>query len=421
MDSTVPSEAAGQRVWTVSQLTARIKQTLETTFGDVCVMGELSELTRAASGHVYLTLKDEGAVLRCIVWRHVAARVRFELQEGLEVVARGRLDVYPPRGTYQLIISELQPRGLGALQLAFRQLLERLQKEGLFAPEHKVPLPAFPRRIGIITSPTGAAIRDMVRVITRRWPLAEVYLLPRRVQGDGAAEEIAGGIYLLNARRPDLDVIIVGRGGGSLEDLWAFNEEIVARAIFASEIPIISAVGHEIDFCVSDFVADLRAATPTEAAEKVVPDRREVERHIAHLRGRLARSLQGIVAYARQQLAALGRSPVLRRPESVLQERAQMVDELFGRMQVAVRHGLQMVRERFLAVAAKLEALSPLRVLERGYTVTMGPDGAVLRSPEGLVRGDVIVTKMLRGEVRSSVLDARATDAPTGAEVIGDA
>ena len=419
MDAVSPIEAAEQKVWTVSQLTAHIKQTLEASFSDVCVMGEVSEFTRAASGHLYLTLKDEGAVLRCIVWRLVALRMKFELEEGLEVVVRGRVDVYAPRGSYQLIISDVQPRGLGALQLAFRQLLERLQKEGLFAPEHKKPLPPYPRRIGIVTSPTGAAIRDMIRVITRRWPLAHIYLLPRRVQGEGAAEEIAGGIYLLNARRPDLDVIIVGRGGGSLEDLWAFNEEIVARAIFASQIPIISAVGHEIDFCVSDFVADVRAATPTEAGEKVVPDQREVERHLAHLKGSLARSLQGIVAHARQQLAALARSPVLRRPEAALQQRAQMLDELFGRIQVAVRHMLEMVRERLRAVAAKLDALSPLRVLERGYSVTLGPDGAVLRSPEGLARGDVILTRMLRGEVRSSVLDVRRTDALSAEE--GDA
>ncbi len=404
MDKVLPFEAREQKIWTVSQLTARIKQALETSFSDVCVAGEVSQFKRAASGHIYLTLKDEDAVVRAIIWRPLASRMRFELEEGLEVVARGHVDVYPPRGSYQLIIIEVQPRGLGALQLAFRQLLERLQNEGLFEPEHKKPLPAFPRKIGIVTSPTGAALRDMLRVISDRWPLVKLYVLPRRVQGEGAAGEIAAALRLLNAKRPDLDLIIVGRGGGSLEDLWAFNEEVVARAIFDSEIPVVSAVGHEIDFSVSDFVADLRAATPSEAGQKVVPDRREVQRDLRHLKMRLGGALQRIVVRARQQLAAQGRSHVLRHPEIALQQRAQRVDELLERIQASFRHGLQLAKEKLRAVSAELEALGPLRVLERGYSVTFGPDGAVLRSAEGLRRGDVILTRLMRGEVRSSVL-----------------
>ncbi len=221
MNAEVPLQAPELLVWTVSELTARIKRTLEDGFGGVCVAGEISQWKRAASGHIYLTLKDEGAVLNTAIWRHVAARVPFELEEGLAVVARGSIDVYPPRGSYQLIVSDLQPRGVGPLQLAFRQLVEKLEKEGLFRPEHKKHLPPMPRRIGIVTSPTGAAFGDIVRVIRRRWPVARLYLLPVRVQGKGAAEEIAAGLRLLQEQRADLDLIIVGRGGGSLEDLWA--------------------------------------------------------------------------------------------------------------------------------------------------------------------------------------------------------
>jgi len=407
-DDALAFEAPAQEIWTVSQLTARIKQTLESAFDNVWVVGEVSEFKRAASGHVYLTLKDEEAVLRGIIWKHAASRLKFELEEGLEVVARGSVDVYPPRGSYQLIIADVQPRGLGALQLAFRQLLRKLENEGLFAPERKKPLPPFPRRIGIVTSPTGAAIRDMIQVIARRWPLARIYLLPRRVQGEGAAEEIAGGICLLNAKRPDLDVLIVGRGGGSLEDLWAFNEEVVARAIFDSRIPVVSAVGHEIDFSVSDFVADVRAATPTEAAERVVPDRREVERRLLHLEGRLAKCLQGIVLAARQRLVALGRSYALRHPEALVQQRAQRTDELLERTRAAFAHVLALLKQKVKALGAELDALSPLRVLERGYSVTLRADGTALRSAVEVREGDLIVTRLLEGRIRSRVLVAEA-------------
>jgi len=413
-------EIPAREVWSVSQITLRIKQTLEGAFEDVCVAGEVSQPRRAASGHIYLTLKDEGAVLRAIIWAHVASRLRFELREGLEVVARGNVDVYPPRGSYQLIVTDLQPRGLGALQLAFRELLERLRKEGLFAPEHKKPLPAFASKVGVVTSPTGAAVRDIIRTITRRWPLARVYLLPRRVQGEGAAEEIAGAIALLNARRPDLDVIIVGRGGGSLEELWAFNEEVVARAIFASRIPVVSAVGHEIDFSVSDFVADVRAATPTEAGARVVPDQREVRRHLRQLHARLGRCLQGAALRARQRLRALARSYVLRHPEVFVQQRSQRLDELLERMRLALERLTGAMKERLRLAAVSLEALSPLRVLERGYSVTFGPAGTVLRSAAGLREGDVILTRLLEGQVRSRVLDVAPEGSRGGLAEGGD-
>ena len=413
MNAQLPFEAPERAVWTVSELTARIKQTLETHFSDVFVTGEVSRCTRAASGHVYLTVKDEGAVLNAIMWRHVASTIRFDLKEGLEVVARGSIDVYPPRGSYQLIISELLPRGLGPLQLAFKQLVEKLRKEGLFEAERKKPLPPFPRGIGIVTSPTGAAIRDMTNVIFRRWPLARLYLMPSRVQGEGAAEEIAAAVCLLNRERPDLDLIIVGRGGGSLEDLWAFNEEVVARAIYASNIPVVSAVGHEIDLSISDLVADLRVATPTEAGEKVVPDRVEIMRSLEHLKQRVAAALEGAVQDRRGRLDALGRRHIMRHPETMLRERAQRADEVFQRLRTGMEHSLALLTEKVRAIGGTLEALSPLRVLERGYSITFAPDGSVLNRPEGLAKGDVIRTRLLRGEVRSAVQEARPLEAPT--------
>jgi exodeoxyribonuclease VII large subunit len=412
METELPLVAPGLVVWTVSQLTAHIKQTLETAFPNVCVVGEISEITRPVSGHLYLTLKDEGAVLRAIIWRGLAEGLRFDLKEGLQVVARGGIDVYAPRGAYQLIIRDIQPVGVGALQLAFKQLVEKLEKEGLFRAEHKAPLPRFPRRIGIVTSPTGAAIRDMINVITRRWPLAEIYLLPRRVQGDGAAEEIAAGIHLLNQKRPDLDVIIVGRGGGSLEDLWAFNEEVLARAIYASDIPVISAVGHETDYCISDFVADLRAATPTEAGEKAVPERLEILRSLGHLKSRMASSLGAAVEGARQRLRAVGQRYVLRHPEVPLRERAQRLDDFFERMRACISHMLELLREKGRAAANSLEALSPLKVLERGYSITMDGQGQVIKDPEQVNVGDGIKVMVHMGEMDARV-EARRRKART--------
>jgi len=405
-----PLVPAGQetRILSVSELTALIKEALETGFADVYVVGELSRVSRAASGHMYLTLKDERAVMRAVIWKNVAASLRFEPKEGLEVIARGSIDVYPPRGSYQLIVSWMEPRGLGALQLAFRQLTEKLRNEGLFRPELKKPLPPFPRRVGIVTSPTGAAIRDIINVIKRRFAAVELYLLPVRVQGREAAPEIAAAIELLNARMPELDVIIVGRGGGSLEDLWPFNEEIVARAIYHSAIPIVSAVGHEIDFSISDFAADVRAATPTEAAEIVVPNGTELLRRIEQLRRRLASALAGTVERARQRLTSSASRRAFRHPETLLRERAQRLDEALERLKSAVAHRLRLTRERAQALAGRLDALNPLRVLERGYSVTLGPDGSVLRSVARLSRGDRIVTRLHRGQIHSDVVQLQA-------------
>ena len=397
-------------VLSVSALTALIKETLETAFCNVSVMGEISGFKKAASGHVYLTLKDEHAVLKAVIWRHVAGALRFELEDGLQVLARGDVDVYPPHGSYNLMIKHIEPRGEGALQLAFRQLVAKLQKEGLFRKEIKKPLPAFPRKIGIVTSPTGAAIRDMTNVIFRRFPLVRLYLLPTRVQGDGAAEEIAQAIRLVNQKRPDMDVLIVGRGGGSLEDLWAFNEEVVARAIHESTIPVVSAVGHEVDFSISDFVADVRAATPTEAGEIVVPDRRDLTARLQGDRERLALALSGMVQQARQRLQAAARSYVLRRPETLLSERAQRLDELFDRGSTQLSHGVQLMQEGVRSAARRLEALGPLRVLERGYSITFDQSGAVLRTVDQLEQGQRISSRLSAGWIDSEVVQSRGIE-----------
>jgi exodeoxyribonuclease VII large subunit len=416
MTALPPSDTREKQVLTVSELTALIKGSLESSFSDVYVVGEISRCVRAASGHVYLTLKDENAVLPAVIWRGPASALRFEPREGTQVVAHGSIDVYAPRGSYQLIISWMEPRGLGALQLAFQQLVEKLEKEGLFRKELKRPLPPFPRRIGIVTSPTGAAIRDIINVISRRFPAVELYLLPSRVQGEEAAPEIAAAIDTLNARRPDLDVIIVGRGGGSLEDLWPFNEEIVARAIRHSAIPIVSAVGHEIDFSISDFAADVRAATPTEAGEIVVPDQAELRERLRELHKRLGRALAATVELGRRQLEAITSRFVFRHPEAAIRERAQRLDDLLERMKTLAAHRLSLLREAALGSGRRLEALSPLRVLERGYSLTFATDGRLLRSVAGLSTGDRIASRLHKGEILSQVLELKENGKPKAGE-----
>src|SRR5262245_44048327 len=277
----------GVKVRSVSDLTQGVKALLEDGFASVWVAGEVSNLARPGSGHLYFSLKDAQATMRAVVWRGVALRLRFDPRDGLEVIVRGRLTVYPPRGDYQLVIEELHPRGVGAQELALRELKERLFRLGYFDPQRKKPLPRVPRRLALVTSPTGAAVRDMLEILARRWPAAEVWVVPVRVQGEGAAEEIAAAIWLLNRLRERPEVMVLGRGGGSAEDRWAFNEETVARAIHESRIPVVSAVGHEIDLTVADLVADRRALTPSEAAELVVPSREELLEGLRGVEGRL--------------------------------------------------------------------------------------------------------------------------------------
>ncbi len=390
-------------IFTVSEITAQIKALLTEHFRNVSVKGELTGVRRAASGHIYFQIKDGGAILKCVMWRSSASRLRFELEDGLEVVAHGKIDLYPPRGDYQLQANRIEPLGLGELQLAFEQLKARLEEEGLFAPERKRPLPFLPRRIGIVTSETGAAFRDILRGFERRFPDVSIILAPSRVQGEGAAEEIAAGIGALNGVK-DIDVIIAGRGGGSLEDLWPFNEEAVARAIAASRVPVVSAVGHEIDFTISDFVADGRAATPTAAAEMVVPEFAALLRDLEKTHHRLSLALKNLYERARMEVARFAASPALRRPLERVRGAEQGLDDFSRRLPRALTLRLQNMREGITALSGRLDALSPLAVLERGYSITRKAGSKQnLRSAADVAPGDEIETRLAEGSIRSRV------------------
>jgi exodeoxyribonuclease VII large subunit len=393
-----------ERVLTVSELTAAVKDLLQTAFPSVWVTGEVSDFARPQSGHCYLTLKDDQAQIRAVIWRGTAARVRFDLQDGLEVVCRGHVDVYAPRGTYQLIVDEIQPKGIGALELALRQLREKLAREGLFDPARKRPLPRFARRIGVVTSPTGAAIRDFLEVLRGRWPGADVLIVPVRVQGDGAADEIAAALAILNGLPDPPDCIVVTRGGGSLEDLWALNEETVVRAIFASRIPVVAAIGHEIDVTLSDLVADVRALTPSEAATLVAPAADEIAAGLRHVRVRMAGALRNRAAAARSRLDALARHRVFRRPFDRVHDSSRRLDELESRALRAIRGAARTAHQRADSIAARLDSLSPLAVLGRGYSVTRRvADGQVVRDASALSPGEQITTQFARGQAVSRV------------------
>lgn len=390
-------------ILSVSQLTSQIEIILEGTFPDVWVAGEISNFSRSHSGHCYLTLKDQEAQLRAVLWRTTAARVRFELADGLEVICQGGLDVYPPRGTYQLVIRQIQPRGVGALELALRQLHARLAAEGLFDAQRKRDLPRFPRRVAVVTSPTGAAIRDFLEVLRRRWRATDVLLAPTRVQGEGAAAEIAAAIAAVNRIVPPVDVLVVTRGGGSLEDLWAFNDEVVVRAIDASRVPVVSAVGHEIDVTLADLVADVRALTPSEAAERVVPAAEAVEATLRQWQSRLHAAMRGHLLARRSRLEAIAVRRPLRQPLERVRQLTQRLDELSWRAQRGVNGQLERVRLHLAQQAARLDALSPLAVLARGYSLTEHGDGQLVRTAHELHVGQPIVSRFADGRVQSRV------------------
>ena len=403
-DDSPPQQPAQPQVLSVWQLTAQIKDLLEVSFGSVWVAGEISNLARPQSGHCYLTLKDDQAQIRCALWRNAATRVRFDLHDGLEVVCRGRIDVYAPRGTYQLIIESIEPKGIGALELALRQLREKLAREGLFDPRRKRPLPPFVRRIAVVTSPTGAAIHDFLQVLGRRWRGADVIVVPMRVQGDGAAAEIAAAIATANALPLAIDCLVVTRGGGSLEDLWAFNEEAVVRAIHASQIPVISAIGHEIDVTLADLVADVRALTPSEAAELVAPAAEDLLARFRQTEKRLSAALRWRLAAAKSRLDAVAAHRAFRRPLERIEDLALRLDELDVRANRALRQRLLLARNRLEQQAAQLESLSPLGVLSRGYSLTQrAADGRVVRDAAELRPGDEIVTRFGKGKATSRV------------------
>lgn len=415
---------ARRQVWKVSELTRRIKGTLEGAFGSVWVEGEISNFRKPASGHAYFTLKDAASQLRAVMFRGALAGVALPLKDGLLVRGYGQITVYEASGDYQILLKKIEPAGEGELMLRLEALKKRLAAEGLFAPERKRPLPALPQHVGIVTSPTGAAIRDILQVLDRRFANLHVVLAPVRVQGAGAAEEIAAAIDLLNARG-GLDVLIVGRGGGSLEDLWCFNEEVVVRAIVRSRIPVISAVGHEIDWTLSDFAADVRAPTPSAAAELVVKGKDELERRVADARRRLGLGARAAVVGWRNRLDRAARTPGLRDPLREVQRLQQSVDFLAVRLQNALAGLPQLVRQRAEAAArrmelaarmrldenrralkhaeAQLRMLNPKGVLARGYSLTRRRGGKILRSAAEAPPGTELETEFADGAVRSTV------------------
>ena len=437
-------------ILTVSELTREIKDLLEMTFSDLWVEGEISNLRVPPSGHTYFTLKDDLSQIHAVLFKSQARRLRFDPEDGLQVICRGRLSLYEKRGEYQLILEAMEPKGIGALQLAFLQLKERLEKEGLFDVGRKRPLPMLPRKIGIVTSPTGAVIRDMLHIIDRRFENVHILLYPVRVQGEGASAEIAEGIDYLN-QQGEVDVIIVGRGGGSLEDLWAFNEEVVARAIYRSRVPVISAVGHETDYTISDFVADLRAPTPSAAAELVVREKRETKNTIHSLTIRLENQMLQTVQEVRTHLSHLRR--IMGDPKRRIEEHLLRVDERVNRMVLVtswtlkrdreqylrhrsnlflrnprqriqnvrlllsqkqkdlaqnVKHGIEIQKKRLEGMLGKLDSLSPLAILKRGYSITRKtPSLQIVRSASQVREGERVEVKLHEGTLLCGVERAK--------------
>ena len=384
----------------VTQLTQYIKLLLDRDeiLSQVCVRGELSNYKAHSSGHQYFTLKDEGAVISCVMFRSDAMRMRFRPESGMKVILYGRVSLFPKSGQYQIYVTAMQPDGVGALAVAFEQLKRRLHEEGLFDPAAKKPLPAYPQRIALVTSPTGAAVRDMIRILGSRWPMAEVLVCPVRVQGDGAAEEIAAMLDYVDKHRL-ADVIITGRGGGSLEDLWAFNEEIVARAIWRCETPVISAVGHEPDVTISDYVADLRAATPSNAAELAVPDCTVLQQTLRQTLLRLEQAERNRISRLSQRLKMLADSRVMKRPDAYLQQQELQLEMLRQRLEHSGADMMNRNMTRFQKTAAKLDALSPLKVLSRGYAMVIRED-TVVRSVQQVEAGQSLSVSLSDGTVQ---------------------
>ena len=408
-----PSTTTGKPL-TVTQLTETIKAKLENDFPSVWVTGEVTGVSRPASGHIYFSLKDPGAQIPSVMWRGTAMRHKFDLKDGLAVVVRGRLTVYPPHGKYQLDVEKMEPEGIGAQELALRQLKEKLSAKGYFLPDRKKKLPLFPKRIALVTSPSGAAVRDMLEVLSSRWPLCDIVLYPVRVQGEGAAVEIAAAIRLLNQFHIDksllVDVLVVGRGGGSVEDLWAFNEEVVADAIFASKIPVVSAVGHEVDVSISDLVADVHALTPTDAANRVVPDRGEIGQTLRETRNRMEDVVHRRIELGRQRLDALASRGVFRRPLSRVRESEERLDDLATRFKRSIQRKMERAGDALAAVAGRLETLSPLNVLRRGYSLTRTESSLQLvRDSSQIQPGDRLLTKVASGEIVSRVEEVRTS------------
>ena len=385
------------------------KMNADPLLAQVAVRGEISNYKCYPSGHHYFTLKDEASALKCVMFKGNAMGLRFRPANGMKVIAFGRISVYPRDGAYQLYCSAMSVDGVGDLYAAFEQLKAKLAAKGLFDPEKKKKLPKYPGTIGIVTSSAGAAVHDILRILRKRYPLAQVKLLPVRVQGVEAPEEIAGAIRYANAHRL-ADLLIVGRGGGSLEDLWAFNDERVAYAIYESEIPIISAVGHEPDVTIADYVADLRAATPSNGAELAVPDQEALAQNLDALNASMAAALNRQLKLAGQRLDALAASPALRSPTAYLDRKSKDLQLLQNRLVSAQERTIAGSNARFVSLVAKLDAMSPLKVLSRGYTIAHTQEGALLRSVKQTAPNDIITVSVSDGEITASVLNAKETE-----------
>ena len=394
-----------EKILSVTELTKQIKGVLELGFTNIWIQGEISNFKLHTSGHIYFTLKDEGSQISAVMWRSRAAQLIFRPNDGMKVMVRGNITVYEPRGNYQIDCFQLQPIGKGELQQAFEQLKQKLFAEGLFEEENKKPLPEYPQKIGIVTSPTGAAIRDILSVLSRRFPSIEVILVPVKVQGIGAAEEIAEAIADLN-RQKLVDVMIIGRGGGSLEDLWAFNEEIVARAVFASTIPIVSAVGHEIDFSISDFVADLRAPTPSAAAELIVKDKNEVVELIRNFCYTMNNSMLNSVESYKHTVTNLTQSYSFNKPHDMLRQRSQQVDELQNRLTRTMLHSFTMIKQQTQFLSSRIKTTNPKSILKRGYAIVR-QDKSIISSARKSIPSEPATIEFHDGLVDAEILRKR--------------
>lgn len=393
--------AKDRHVYTVSEVTQDIKLILENTFREVWVEGEISNFRAAASGHFYFSLKDQSAVLAAAMFARANKEIKFKIEDGLKVICFGKIDVYPPKGLYQLIVEKIEPKGIGSQQLAFEQLKNRLFKEGLFDPAHKKPLPLMPFRAGIVTSLAGAAVRDILQILKKGALCVDAVICPVRVQGESAAGEIASAVEDFN-RFKDVDVIIISRGGGSVEDLWPFNEEAVARAIYNSKIPTISAVGHQINTTLSDLAADVFVETPSAAAKIIVDKKNALLADLGSYRYELTASISEAIHSLKNNLVAL--KHLLKNPLDRLLEKQQLLDELNAGLANNMRHYLNIIRERTLSLIDRLEALSPLSVLSRGYSLSMlMPEGKIIREASKLKQGDLVKTVLSKGAFLSSV------------------
>ena len=397
-----------QQVMTITALNEYIRGKMDTDalLNAVAVKGEISNYKLYPSGHHYFTLKDENSALKCVMFKGNALRLRFRPENGMKIIAMGKVSVFPRDGAYQLYCTAMALDGIGDLYAAFEQLKKKLQAQGLFDPAHKKTIPKFPGTIGIITSSAGAAVHDMLRILNKRYPLAKVRLLPVRVQGVEAPGEIAAAIHYANYHRL-ADLLIVGRGGGSIEDLWAFNEEVVAHAIYDSEIPVISAVGHEPDVTISDFVADLRAATPSNAAELAVPDRDALSQTLDSISNAMANALSRQIRGYRQHLDVLSQSPALKSPTGYLEQKQRQLELMKNRLIAAENQNIARNTQRYIALTAKLDAMSPLKVLTRGYSMAQNDRGEVVRSVSQVELGERIGISFSDGKVYATVMEKK--------------